>query len=75
MRPKRYTVFNDEGTVVAVLDPGKDDCTPYAGGDYNGHCGGCDTCLLMQAEHVEMRIESEELPFDGTLDLLRAAAR
>lgn len=25
-----------------------DQCKPYAGGDYNGHCGGCDECMLMQ---------------------------
>jgi 7-cyano-7-deazaguanine synthase in queuosine biosynthesis len=26
-------------------------CSPYAGGDYNGHCGGCYTCLMMQVAH------------------------
>lgn len=28
-----------------------DACRPYTSEDYNGHCGGCDECLLMQATH------------------------
>ena len=52
---------------VAVLDPetgdcvemidGNDCCEPYAGGDYQGHCGGCGNCMLMQAEHGKFKLK------------------
>ena len=56
----------DDTGWVAVLDPetldivqildDNEGCEPYAGGDYAGHCGGCDSCLLMQATHNGMKV-------------------
>lgn len=54
--PKWYAVFDPvSGQHVDTLDD-NDTCSPYAGGDYNGHCGGCGMCLLMQASHYGYRI-------------------
>jgi hypothetical protein len=39
-----------DSKVVNVLDR-EDHCNPYAGGDYQGHCGGCDRCMIMQYKH------------------------
>jgi len=50
-------ITDDGGTWIDVLDPSVS-CHPYAGGDYNGHCGGCDTCMIMQAEHAGMNLRS-----------------
>lgn len=49
--PNWYIVLDPETKeCVEVLDYNVS-CNPYLGGDYSGHCGGCDTCLLMQAEY------------------------
>ena len=54
--PDFWFVADDE---VGVYDAA-DNCQPSAGGDYNGHCGGCDMCMLMQFEHWGSRVVSLE---------------
>lgn len=39
--------------------PQYSDCKPYAGGDYHGHCGGCDLCLSMQRAHYNEGARAE----------------
>lgn len=48
--PEWVVVFGKGGEFVDVLDD-NESCHPYAGGDYQGHCGGCDMCMLMQYNH------------------------
>ena len=65
-------MFNDEDKVVAVLDDRKS-CMPSAA--MSNYCGGCDSCLLMQADHAKMRVESETIPFEHVVGLMEAAQR
>jgi hypothetical protein len=44
--------FDRAGELHDIMDL-SESCNPYAGGDYNGHCGGCTACLLMQHRHYE----------------------
>lgn len=55
--PCLYAVLDPEtGECIQVLD-GNVSCNPYVGMDYAGHCGGCDNCMLMQAEHGGCKIK------------------
>jgi len=49
--------------VVQTIDL-DENCNPYSGSDYYGHCGGCGNCLAMQASHwgYEFRDHKEDLP-------------
>ena len=53
-------VDKESGYLIEILDK-NDSCVPYAGGDYQGHCGGCGACLLMQidADGIELQPISE----------------
>ena len=44
-------VVDSDGKVVQTIDI-DDNCNPYAGGDYHGHCGGCGNCMAMQADYA-----------------------
>jgi hypothetical protein len=40
-------VLADDGEVIHVLDPDNSSCKAACIGEY---CGGCDMCLMMQAQ-------------------------
>ncbi len=44
-------VVDTEGKVVQTIDL-DENCNPYAGGDYHGHCGGCGSCMGAQATYA-----------------------
>jgi hypothetical protein len=58
-KPSAWVVIRDaeSGEAVEVMDD-NDSCHPYAGGDYNGHCGGCDMCMIMQMQHYGYKVEN-----------------
>jgi hypothetical protein len=57
----------DTGDAVQVLDEAER-CVEYSGSEYYGLCGGCDRCLLMQAEHYGFEVQRVELAGSKTVD-------
>lgn len=67
MRTSWYIVSNPKtGRLIELLNE-DEACQPYVGWDYVGHCGGCDSCMLMQAQHAGMKVECLELESGETL--------
>jgi len=55
--PEWYVIWDpDTGECIEVLDANVS-CNPYVGMDYAGHCGGCDNCMLMQADYGGLKVE------------------
>jgi len=51
MKLVEYTRFYTEDGECLGEEVDDYSCNPWAGGDYNGHCGGCYHCLMMQVNH------------------------
>ena len=48
----RVLVTDEDGKTVAILDPdAKTNCAGSGNGATSEMCGGCDACLLRQAEY------------------------
>ena len=47
----------DSYRLVTEWDDEEYCCKPWAGGDYVGHCGGCPSCMEMQACHGGYLVE------------------
>jgi len=60
VEPKWIAAFDPKTNELVQLLDDNDSCHPYAGGDYNGHCGGCGTCMLMQAAHYGLTLKNVE---------------
>lgn len=52
-RVLHYEILDEQGGVVEVLRPSRGSCNPY---EPNDKCGGCDSCLLDQAEDAGYKI-------------------
>lgn len=53
-----YHVFSDGGELLSELDD-SDACSGNRTGGIGEMCGGCDGCLLMQAQCSGFRIEEQ----------------
>ncbi len=49
-------VVDSDGKVVQTIDL-DENCMPYRGGDYHGHCGGCGNCMGMQATYAGYKLQ------------------
>lgn len=54
--PKWVEVLDDNGEVIETLD---ENCATGCGG-WNGYCGGCDLCLLMQASYYGCKMRYKD---------------
>ena len=65
LKSKRVTVYkmyDSDGELRDILCPElpEGDCRPGLG---DSRCGGCDTCMLMQAEHYDQgRAKADRMP-------------